>query len=253
MFVIKIESLNNKLIKLVSSLKMKKARDKEELFFAEGERNVSDGIKKASAEMIFISEGYKGNKDFPCKTYEVSDGVFKKISDTETPQGILGVFKKKEGSLSDIKGNAVILNGVRDPGNMGTIIRCAKAAGFDTIICDKTCTDIYSPKTVRAAMSGIFGLNAVVSENLFEDIRKLKDMGYEIIAADMDGESSFKAKLKFPLALILGNEANGIDEEILKASDRIISIPMNGEIESLNVAVAGSVLMFEAARQLTEK
>ena len=92
--VIKIESVNNKLIKLVSSLKMKKTRDKENLFFAEGERNVSDGVKKSTPEMIFISEEYKGNKDFPCNVYEVSEALFKKISDTETPQGILGVFKK---------------------------------------------------------------------------------------------------------------------------------------------------------------
>ncbi len=246
----RIESVNNKIIKLVSSLKLKKSREKEGLFFAEGERNVVDGSKKITPEMIFVSEEYKGIREFSCEVYEVPEQVFKKITDTETPQGILGVFRKRNGYIEDIKGeNILILNNLRDPGNIGTLLRTAKAAGFETVVADKGCADIYSPKTVRAAMSGIFGLNIVFCEKLEDFIPELKKKGYTIYAADMNGENMFHLKFSFPLGIILGNEANGVDDEVLKAAGDAVSIPMSGEMESLNAAVAGSVIMFEAARQ----
>ncbi len=247
----RIESINNKIIKLVSSLKQKKMREKEGLFFAEGERNVSDGAKKITPEMVFVSEKYMGSREFPCEVYEVTEQVFNKITDTETPQGILGVFKKRNGTFEDIKGeNILILNNLRDPGNIGTLLRTAKAAGFETVVADKGCADIYSPKTVRAAMSGIFGLNIVFCDSLADDlIPKLKKKGYRVYAADMNGENMFNLKFSFPIGIILGNEANGVDDEVLKAAGDAVSIPMSGEMESLNAAVAGSVIMFEAARQ----
>lgn len=246
----RIESINNKIIKLVSSLKQKKAREKEGLFFAEGERNVLDGAKKITPEMVFVSEKYKGSREFLCEVYEVTEQVFNKITDTETPQGILGVFKKRNGTLEDIKGeNILILNNLRDPGNIGTLLRTAKAAGFETVVADKGCADIYSPKTVRAAMSGIFGLNIVFCDSLSDFIPRLKKKGYTIYAADMNGDNMFQLKFSFPLGIILGNEANGVDEDVLKAAGDAVSIPMSGEMESLNAAVAGSVVMFEAARQ----
>lgn len=246
----RIESINNKIIKLVSSLKLKKAREKENLFIAEGERNVIDGAKKRNPEMVFVSENYKGERSFSCDIYEVTEQVFKKISDTETPQGILGVFKKINGSLKDVNGeNILLLNNLRDPGNIGTLLRTAKAAGFETVIADKGCADVYSPKSVRAAMSGIFGLNIVICEDLAEIVSELNKKNYTVYAADMNGENMFRAELKFPFGVILGNEANGVDQRVMDAADKTLSIPMSGEMESLNAAVAGSVIMFEAARQ----
>lgn len=246
----RIESTSNKLIKTVSSLKLKKAREKEGLFFAEGERNVNDGAKKRAPEMVFVCENYKGSREFPCEVYEVTEQVFKKISDTEAPQGILGVFAKSAGSTADIKGeNILILNNLRDPGNIGTLLRTAKAAGFETVIADKGCADIYSPKAVRAAMSGIFGLNIILTDELQKCLAELKGKGYTIYSADMNGENMFDAVLSFPLGIILGNEANGVDVEAVKNADFVLSVPMSGEMESLNAAVAGSVMMYEAARQ----
>ena len=245
-----IESINNKTIKFVASLKMKKTRDREGLFFAEGERNVCDGAQTQIPEMIFVSEEYKGKTDFGCEVYKVPENIFKKISDTETPQGILGVFKKKAGSLSEFAGeNAIILNNLRDPGNIGTILRTAKAAGFKNIILDKGCADVYSPKTVRAAMSAIFGLNIYITDDLTDSISELKKMNYTVCAADMGGKNMFETELLSPFAAILGNEANGVDESLLEKADFVLSVPMTGEIESLNAAVAGSVIMYEAARQ----
>lgn len=246
----RIESVNNKTIKLVSSLKLKKAREKENLFIAEGERNVIDGAKKRNPEMVFVSENYKGERSFPCDVYEVTEQVFKKISDTETPQGILGVFKKINRSLDDITDeNILLLNNLRDPGNIGTLLRTAKAAGFDTVIADKGCADLYSPKTVRAAMSGIFGLNIILCNELKEAIAELKKKKYTVYAADMNGENMFHTEFEFPFGVILGNEANGVDEKVIAAAGKSVCIPMSGEMESLNAAVAGSVIMFEAARQ----
>lgn len=245
-----IESINNKTVKYVSSLKMKKVRDKEGVFFAEGERNVSDGAKKQTPEMIFVSEDFTGDTDFPCEVYKVTNQIFKKISDTESPQGILGVFKKNPGSLLKLNGeNIIILNNLRDPGNIGTILRTAQAAGFKNVIVDKGCADVYSPKTVRSAMSGIFGLNIVATDNLVSTISELKNLGYKVCAADMNGKNMFETDLSYPLAVILGNEANGVEKEVLEASDFVLSIPMSAELESLNAAVAGAVIMYEVSRQ----
>ena len=245
-----IESINNKTIKFVSSLKMKKTRDREGLFFAEGERNVCDGAQTQVPEMVFVSEDYKGKTDFECEVYKVPEHIFKKISDTETPQGILGVFSKKQGSLESFGGeNAVILNSLQDPGNIGTILRTAKAAGFKNIILDKGCADVYSPKTVRAAMSAIFGLNILITEDIINTLSELKKMNYTICAADMGGKNMFETELVSPVAVILGNEANGVNKSLLESADFVLAVPMSGEEEALNAAVAGSVIMYEAARQ----
>ncbi len=247
--MIRIDSVSNKTIKRISALKMKKNRDGEGLFFAEGARNVLDGIKKQTPEAIFICDGYEGKTDFPCEVFSVSKPVFEKLSDTKTPQGILGVFKKRTVSASDISsGGVLILNGVSDPGNAGTLLRSALAFGFVNIIADKKTVDLFSPKVVRSAMSAVFALNIAVCGELFSAISDLKKKGYTVYCADMDGEEPSTISFSEKTAVIVGNEANGVDDGVLKCADRVAGIPMSAECESLNAAVAGSILMYEVKR-----
>lgn len=251
--MIRIESMNNKTIKLVASLKMKKYRDKEGLFVAEGERNVCDGAEKEKPVMIFVSDGYKGKKDFSCDVYSVTESVFEKMSDTSSPQGILGVFRKKTVKAEEInEGNLLVLNGVSDPGNVGTLLRTAAAAGFKNVIADKASADVFSPKTVRSAMSAVFSLNIIQTSDLAGDIIQIKEKGYRIFCGDLGGENLYKTVMIGKLGVIVGNEANGPDAVISALADVTVSIPMEEGTESLNAAVAGSVIMYESVRQKGE-
>lgn len=246
-----IRSSNNKMVKYINSLKLKKTRQKENLFIAEGERLVNDAIKKKTPEFIVISENYKS--DINCDNiYTVSEDVFKKISDTMTPQGILAVFKTDIKKINDIKiENTLILNRVSDPGNMGTMLRTAVATGFKNIIIDKECCDIYNPKTIRSSMSAVFDLDIYISDDLSKDIVSLKNKSFDIYSAVLNRNSTnlYDTDFKNPTGIIIGNEANGVDDEVIKSAGKSVFIPMEGNIESLNAAVAGSVIMYEILRR----
>lgn len=247
----KIESVNNKLVKYTYSLNSKKGRREEGKFIAEGERLVRDAMLVSEPEYIIITEKY-GKTDFGVKTYMVTESVFKKISDTVNPQGVMGIFKKFDRNIADITlENTVILNGVSDPGNVGTILRTANAAGFSNVIIDNKSVDLYNPKTVRSSMSALFNLNIYESEELYEDIIYLKKKGFNIYGTALTeaSEDLYKTEIKFPVAVVVGNEANGIDDEILDICDKKIIIPMEKTIESLNASVAASVVMYEVLRR----
>ena len=171
----KIESVNNKIVKYTCALNSKKARREEGKFIAEGARLVLDAMKTVKPEYIIVSESFY-SKDYDVETYVVSDRIFKKLSDTVNPQGVLGVFKIIEKSLDDIcNGNVIVLNNVSDPGNVGTILRTANAAGFCNVIMDSKCVDLYNPKTVRSSMSALFNQNIYISDNLERDLKLLKE------------------------------------------------------------------------------
>lgn len=247
----KITSANNKIIKYTNSLKQKKTRKQEGLFIAEGERLVLDSMKIKKPEYIIVSESFY-KKDYDVKTYVVSDEIFKKLSDTVTPQGLLGVFKTVNKNIEDIaKENTIVLNNVSDPGNVGTVLRTANAAGFKNVIIDDKSVDLYNPKTVRSSMSALFDENIYISSDLEKDIEILKSKGFLVVGTSLSEESVelYKCRVKSPVAVIMGNEANGIDEEVLKLCDEKIIIPMKSEIESLNVSVAASVVMYEFLRR----
>ena len=247
----RIESVNNKIIKLVTSLKIRKFRKEEGLFVAEGERLVTDGMKYLDPEFIIVSESYK-EKSFPHKTYEVPDSLFKKISETVTPQGIIGVFKAGVKEAKDIPlKNTLILNRLQDPGNLGTILRTAKACGFQNIIVDNECVDIYNPKTVRSSMSALFSLDIFSSKDIFATAKELKEKGFTLAGTvlDKDAKNLYSVKPKNPVAFIIGNEGSGICDELKSLCDLKIIIPMEEGIESLNASVAASVVMYEFLRR----
>lgn len=234
-----LTSKNNPLIKETVSLKDKKARKELGLFLVEGEKMTAECLKSGLiVDRVIVSESYKG------KAYEdavvVSDDVFKHISDEKTPQGILCRVKTPSYTLEKPTSPAIVLDGVADPANVGAIIRTANAAGYKEIYLI-SCADPYSPKSVRASMSGVFFTKLYTCER--EDaLRVLKDI--PIICADMDGENIFSFQAPKDYALVIGNEGNGISDELFKAATHKISIPMDKTQESLNAAVSAGIAMY---------
>ena len=140
--------------------------------------------------------------------------------------------------------------GLQDPGNMGTIVRTAEGAGVTGVIMSRDCVDIYNPKTIRSTMGSIYRMPFYYAEDILKAIRKIKDAGIKVYAAHLDGEKSYDEEdYAFSCAFLIGNEGNGLREETSKMADHYIIIPMSGEVESLNAAIAASVLMFEVKRQ----
>ena len=187
------------------------------------------------------------------KLYCVSDAVMKKIADTDTPQGIIAVCKVQDVTLDKLlsKGEMLlVLDRVGDPGNLGTMLRTADAAGIGGVVLLKGCVDIYAPKTVRSSMGSLFHVPVVsgVAEDKF--IAEAKDAGYELLVTSLEGaDNLYKADLGGRIAFVMGNEAGGVSASLLERADKRVFIPMAGRAESLNVAMAAGIVMFEALRR----
>lgn len=234
-----LTSKNNPLIKETVSLKDKKARKELGLFLVEGEKMTAECKKSGLlVEKVFVSESYKG------KTYGdeivVSDDLFKYLSDEKTPQGILCRVKTPTYEPNSPQAPVLVLDGVADPANVGAIIRTANAAGYKEIYLIG-CADPFSPKSVRASMSGVFftKLYNVTREQVLDVLAETP-----IICADMDGENIFSFHAPERFALVIGNEGNGISEELFSAATHKISIPMDQTQESLNAAVSAGIAMY---------
>ena len=185
----------------------------------------------------------------------VTDDVMKSMSDTQTPQGILCVVKQPSCVIDDIMGNKkshllLILEGLQDPGNLGTIFRTSEAAGVTGIIMSRDTVDIYNPKTIRSTMGSIYRVPFIYSEDLYTDLDKLRTHGISVYAAYLTGSVSYdKCDYRSDTAFLIGNEGNGLSDKALSHSDTRVRIPMEGSVESLNAAVSAAVLMYEAHRQ----
>ena len=185
----------------------------------------------------------------------VTDDVMKSMSDTQTPQGILCVVKQPSCVIEDIMGNKkshllLILEGLQDPGNLGTIFRTSEAAGVTGIIMSRDTVDIYNPKTIRSTMGLIYRVPFIYSEDLYTDLDKLRAHGISVYAAYLTGSVSYdKCDYRSDTAFLIGNEGNGLSDKALSHSDTRVRIPMEGSVESLNAAVSAAVLMYEAHRQ----
>lgn len=259
-----IDSASNKKIKLALSLKQRKYREREGLFLAEGVRlcemaadsdwTVSFGLYTEALlgdgrgrDLLERLEGAG------CDLYEVPGSVFGRVSATENPQGILLVMEKKETGMEELaSGHALlmVLDGVQDPGNAGTMIRTADAAGASGVLFLEGTVDAFSDKTVRATMGSLFHLPICsgVARRDFLDFCRSREIALYGAALDAAGKAYHEADLSGRTALVFGNEAKGASREILDASGKIY-IPMYGGAESLNVATAAAVILYEAARQ----
>ncbi len=186
------------------------------------------------------------------RTETVADDVFKKMSDTKTPQGILCVMRKRDNEVRDLREKSLllILEDMQDPGNLGTVFRTAEAAGVGGIIMSKGTVDIYSPKVVRSTMGAIFRVPFAYAQDLGKEIEGLRRKGTAVYAAHLDNSTFYDEEdYTKPTAFLIGNEGNGLKRETADLADKYIRIPMEGCAESLNASVAASILAYEAYRQ----
>lgn len=254
-----ITATSNKRIKWLVSLSEKaKERKKEQVFLVEGSKMFEEADEKYIRE-VYVSESYiakNGISDKLKKTgYEtVSDEVFKKISDTKAPQGILCVMNQYKYTLDDLlkKENPVLvlLEDIQDPGNLGTILRTGEGAGIDGVIMTRDTVDIYNPKTIRATMGSVYRMPFLYVDSLGETVEKLQKKGILVYAAHLKGEAYYdNFDFKKGCAFLIGNEGNGLKKETADLADFYLKIPMEGKVESLNAAIATSLLMYETYRQ----
>ncbi len=249
-----IRSRTNKTIKEIKKLHERKYRDQQKKFIVEGHRFVREAIESDfQIEYVIINENVK-EKFADLKIEEdyrliVSEAVFKDLCDTKMPQGIIAIVKNQQVHIDATGGFYVLLDKVQDPGNVGTIIRTANAAGVNGVILTKGTVDIYNEKTLRSTMGSIFKIPIIVDENL-KFVNELKDKGFKLICSSLDTDKNFyQVNLNEKVIIAVGNEGNGISDEIYNISDEKVKIPMPGSAESLNVGIAAGIMIFEVVRQ----
>lgn len=258
-FVI-ITSRENKIFKTAKILKTAKGRTEKGMFMIEGLRSVHDTVMKgASIECIIIKDGTSLSFSSQCPVYTFAPKLFAEISETVTPQGVIALCHIKENSLDDVlsrgKNCVIMCEKLQDPGNIGTLIRTAHAAFCGGVVLTKGSCDLYNPKIVRATMSGIFSLPIVQNVESKSAIEYFRQNGYKIVAGALTDVSLdfYAADLSGKVLIIIGNEGNGVEEETLALCDSVVKIPMSSDAESLNAAVAGSIMMYEHYRQNIKK
>lgn len=251
-----ISSKDNKIYKVCEQLLVRKYRDRLGKYLIEGENLIEEAVKNgAEIETVLIRPDYdKDLGGLAEKTFVLDGRLFDHIAQTETSQGILAIVSKpefsKEAFLSEQSGkNFIVLDRLQDPGNIGTILRTADAAGYGLAVIMKGTVDIFSPKVVRAATGSLFRMPVVSMASAKELAEFTGAAGKKLTATCLDARRwYYDEDLTHDIALIIGNEGNGISRDLIESSDIQIKIPMQGNIESLNAAVAAGVLMYEAMR-----
>lgn len=260
--MIYIESKENNLFKETKKLKEKRNRTREGKYLIEGFRLIQEAFKaKMQIDYLMICEGsedklneYLNEYVDEKSIYIIKKNLFSMLTSTETPQGAIAVVKNKE-LPKDLKGEFFLLcDKVQDPGNLGTIIRTAHAAGVDGIILTKGTVDIYNDKSIRSTMGSLFYVPIIQEDEDLSFTKKLKDEGFSLVATSLqESKDFFESDLKGKIILSVGNEGNGISEEVFELADKKVKIPMPGGAESLNVAIATSIILFEKVRQSLSK
>lgn len=254
-----ITSASNQRVKnLMNLIQKAKARREQDVFITEGIKMFLEAelekIKEIYVSQSFYEKGMAKEKLEKCDYEVLSDDLFKKVSDTQTPQGVLCVMKQYHYELKDLfqKDNPLflILEDIQDPGNLGTMVRTAEGAGVDGIIMTKGTVDIYNPKTIRSTMGSIYRMPFLYTEDILTVMKQLQEKDVKLYAAHLKGNQYYhQLDFKGSTAFLIGNEGNGLKEETARAADVYMKIPMQGQVESLNAAVASVILMYEAARQ----
>ena len=250
-----ITSTKNPLVKAWRQLKSASGRASQGRFLAEGEHLSQEALGAGRAEALILLQGSEGryagwlNGGLP--SYLVSAEVLKVISDSKTPQDILALCPLPDPvPLSRLGRRLVALNQVQDPGNVGAILRTVDAAGHDGLLIDPGCADPFSPKALRASMGAVFRVPVCQVPSLTEALAALRDQGYQLIAGDLKGEPFFSHP-PYPekTCLLVGNEGAGLSPEALALADLRLKLPMPGGAESLNAAVAASLMIYDVLRQ----
>ena len=237
-------SIQNSKIKDIKKLNQKKYRDESGLFLVDGEHLVLEAYKSGSLVSVILEEHEDIDLDID-KIY-VTDSVMNYISNLDNHQKIMGICKKIE--TKELTSRIIVLDGIQDPGNLGTIIRSAKAFNFDTIVLSLDTVDLYNNKVIRASQGLIFHEN-IIKCDIKSFIKDIKDKGYTIVGTKVDNGTDVRdIKNISSLALIMGNEGNGVSAEVLDMCDLYAHIKMNDNCESLNVGVATSIMMYELSK-----
>lgn len=258
-----IESTQNNKVQMWNKLKKKKERDRQAMYFIEGIKLVKEAIQY-NQDIDIIIFNYKQElsesivdlaREKKIDTVAVSNDIFIKLAETESPQGVLAVIKKKEGSLEQIineNNTFLLIDEVQDPGNLGAIIRSADSAGISSIIIGDNTVDLYNQKVIRSTMGSLFHL-PIINYNITNVIKLLKQKNIKVLGTSPRAEQIyFETDISENIAILVGNEANGLSEDRLGQVDQMISIPIVGQAESLNVAMATSVILYEHVRQRYE-
>lgn len=234
-----IQSVNNKTIKDLVKLKNKKTRDEKGLFLVDGYHMVEEALKANLCDLIITTDESRENEE---NVLVVSKPVMEKLSYTKTPQPVMAVCHKKENVIKHFD-RILILDGVQDPGNLGTILRSALAFGFKQIVLSNDSVDLYNDKALRSTQGAVFHLD-IVRDDLNKVIPELKKQGVHIIATSLHNASSIEdIQSRDKMAFIMGNEGNGVREETINMSDESLYIPIE-TMESLNVGVAAGIVMY---------
>lgn len=254
-----ITSNTNQQIKNITALlKKSKARKEQGLFVVEGKKMFAE-VPRDWLTGVYVAESFMAQEEHQALLdgipFEVvSDSVFKIVSDTQTPQGILCLVKVPQYELPQLiqgeKTHLLVLESIQDPGNLGTMLRTGEGAGITGVIMNETTVDLFNPKTIRSTMGSIYRVPYYVTHNLEQTIRVIKEQGVKVYAAHLKGNMQYdEPNYKKSTAFMIGNEGNGLSEEAANLADCYIKIPMEGKVESLNAAISASLLMYETNRQ----
>lgn len=258
-----ITSKDNPIYKAACRLTKKKYRDETGTYLIEGVKPLEDALALGiTVKNIFVREGRDIPEEFPDRIISVVESeLFVRMSSTETSQGVIAVAEKEMHDIAEFENiiktpgsNIVILDRLQDPGNVGTIIRTAEAAGYKAVVIMNGTADVFSPKVVRAAAGSVFRSCFFSSSDETEVVNVLKKAGKRIVSTDLDTDMIYSSvDLSGNIALVIGNEGQGVSRSFLEASDIKVRIPMEGSIESLNAAVAAGILMYQSYNKTQSK
>ncbi|MGN7382352.1 TrmH family RNA methyltransferase [Paenibacillus sp. SAFN-117] len=256
-----ITSVNNLRVKQWAQLLGRKGRDEQNKYLIEGTHLVQEALRSNEPVETVL---YSMERGLPPELKDndragreewiaVTEAVLSKVTDTRTPQSVAAIVRKREesaeGLLSLSDGLVVVVDGIQDPGNLGTIIRAADAAGASGVVLGQGTVDLYNPKTIRATMGSLFHLPVVQAE-LAPLLRKAGDRGIQLLNTSLNASKTcYETDFRQATWIILGNEGAGVSEEVSRLANHNVIIPMRGRAESLNVAMAGTILLYEALRQ----
>ena len=254
---------NGRIRELVRLKKSAKDRAAKDVFLVEGPKMFREIpahlLREAYASESFLKSAdgvaaYTAAQQAGIRVETVSDPVFRYLSDTQSPQGILAVVSQLHYTLRDLAESPlpllIVLENLQDPGNLGTILRTAEAAGATGILLSGDCADLYNPKVIRSTMGSVFRVPFAYTDDLHRELAALKSAGIRLYAAHLKGSTDMYGEdYSGPCAFLIGNESKGLTDRTASLADQAVRIPMSGQVESLNAAVAASVLLYEAKRQ----
>ncbi len=247
-----ITSMQNPKAAFWRGLKTRQARQAAGLYLAEGAKMVGEALTLGLVHTLLISldsvsEYAALAEDAGCEAYALSPHILSAVCDTKTPQGIAAAVKLPAlPELEDLGPLIVALDGVQDPGNVGTILRTADAAGFSGALLSEACADLYAPKTLRATMGSIFRMKALVTPDLPASLARLKEGGYSLLSGELGGDPFYeRPRRSGPLCLVIGSEGSGVSKAVSAICTHRLALPMRGGAESLNAAVAAGIMMYD--------